>query len=266
MNTLIVVGAGGSRELDMPTGYQLMQRIIQSIEKNDEYTTDNGQGQFQDPVNQFLYLRGMPTGGAHEEKNKQFYETNLIPFRESLRNWLSTGRSLDAFLNSENVNEVGKQFGKFAIAYYILGQEEWLLRENLYAHRDNWLRFFLEQHLLPIKDDLQSGKCSVKIITFNYDRNIEHFLYTFLRHVEPRIPGWEKSVGFDKAKSIIDRFDIQHVYNPLAPLEWQNHDSEFIHFGERNNNKQALAYASRAVQLIGENGAGRVPGEKITHI
>lgn len=187
MKTLIIVGAGGSCELDMPTGYSLNQRIIQAIDRNADYVLGNGQGQFLDPVNLFFHQRGMPTANREDQdRNKQFFERSLVPFREALRSWVSTGKSLDAFLNTENVNEDGKQFGKFAIAYYILGQEEWLMRENLYSFRDNWIRNFLERHLLPIKHDLRSGKCPVRILTFNYDRNIEHFLYTFLRHTEPR--------------------------------------------------------------------------------
>jgi hypothetical protein len=55
--------------------------------------------------------------------------------------------------------------------------------------RDDWIRSFLERHLLPIKDDLRSGKYLAQIITFIYDRNIEHFLYTFLRQTKPLVPG-----------------------------------------------------------------------------
>lgn len=267
MNTLIIVGAGGSRELDMPTGCALTQLIIQAIDTNSDYVFRNGQGQFLDPINQFLRLRGWPTDTWEDAKrNKQFFEQSLLPFKEALQSWVMTERSLDAFLNNGNVDEDWKQFGKFAIAYYILGQEEWLMRENLYSFRDNWIRSFLDEHLRPIKIDLRTGKCPARIITFNYDRNIEHFLYTFLRQTESPIPGREKSVGFDEAGSIIERWGIVHVYNPLAPLEWQTHNEQFIRYGERNNDKNSLALASEAIQLIGENGGGRVPDDKITHI
>ncbi len=251
----------------MPTGYSLTHRIIEAVDRNAEYVFGNGQGQFLDPVNQFLYLQSMPTASREDqERNKHFFERSLVPFREALRSWLLKGKSLDAFLNSENANEDGRQFGKFAIAYYILGQEEWLVRENLYSFRDNWIRNFLERHLLSIKYDLRSSKYPAQIVTFNYDRNIEHFFYTFLRHTEPRIPGWEESTGLDEAESIIDRWGIVHVYNPLAPLEWQAHKGQFIRFGERNNDKNSLTLASGAIQLIGDDSAGRLSNEKITHL
>jgi hypothetical protein len=260
-NVILVVGAGASHELDMPTGYELVERIIKSIDYNPKYRFGNGEGEFLDPVNQFLHIKGIKCDTIQEqEQNKLFFEYSLVPFREALKVWASSRRSLDAFLNQGDLHEIGQQFGKFAIAYHILGQEEWLMRENLYSFHDNWIRHFIEMHLAPIKKELGDEQFTITIITFNYDRIIEHFLYMFLRHTpNPFFSGQESC-------AIVDRFRIIHVYNKLADLEWQNPEGDYIRFGERNNDKGALTYASGAIQLIGETGIGRVNEEKKTRI
>jgi len=249
---VIVVGAGANRELDLPTGYELIHRIISEIGYNPTYQFKKT-GQFQDPVNQFFQVIGRKTDTMQEEaENDLLFKQHLLPFREALSAWAATHQSLDAFLNQGNINEIGRQFGKFAIAYYILGQEEWLMRENLYALHDNWIRSFIEKYLQPIKDALRDGPCTITIITFNYDRIIEHFLYLFLRHTPGPVYSGEES------RAIVERFGIVHVYNNLADLEWQQPGGKSIRFGERNNDKGALTQASGAIQLIGEQGIGRV--------
>lgn len=264
---VLVVGAGASHELDFPTGYDLINRIIENIDFNHNYSFGNGEGQFLDMVNQFLNAIGKKSETQEEnEQNKIFFQTTLLPIKEELRVWANENKSLDAFLNRDGNDILVKEFGKFAIAYYIIGQEEWLIRENLYAFRSNWLREFIERHLQPAKAKFCSGEMKVRIITFNYDRIIEHFLYNFLRHTDPGITGFDRESGSDQSKSIVENLGIIHVYNKIADLEWENTSSNFIRFGERNDNKSHLTNASSMIQLIAESGLGRVSSEKISEI
>jgi hypothetical protein len=261
-NIVLVVGAGASYELDVPTGKELIGKIIQNIDFNPEYNFGNGKGQFLDLVNQFLNFIGKPSDtDAANRRNRVFFEKSLIPFKSELQKWAESNRGLDAFLNQRTDNDI-KQFGKFAIAYYILGQEEWLMRQGLFVFKENWLRYFLLRHLAPIKETLRVGEVNIRIITFNYDRIIEHFLYNFLRHFgQPIIPGFDQSIDNDESKSIVDLFGIIHVYDKLAKLEWEDREGQIIRFGERNNNEVNLSMGSQAIRLIAETGIGRVSEE-----
>jgi len=262
-NIVLVVAAGASRELEIPTGGELLLEIISGINYNQNYSSSNGEGRFLDPVNQFFNM----IGSNDMAVNILCFEQELIPFREELRACAKNGKSLDAFLNQNGRSDILKKFGKFAIAYYIIGYEAKIKNENLYGFRENWIRYFLEKHLQPVKKDLRDGRVKIKIITFNYDRAIEHFLYYFLRYTpNPEIPGFEPAKGTDESRSIVDRFAVIHVYSKLADLDWQNPGEETIRFGERNNDKGSLSAASSAIKLIAETGIGRVTEETKTQI
>jgi hypothetical protein len=265
MNSIVlIVGAGASREFEVPTGRELIEKIVGDIRKNPEYQPGNGQGEYGDLVNQyFVYTGRDPLTEESRSRNRAVFESSIVDFREKLKSWSKSGRSIDVFLIEHEAKEEFKAFGKLAIAYYIMGSEEWLMRENLFAFRENWLRPFLEKYL-PHVDDIRENRLKLTIITFNYDRIIEHFLYNFLRHyLNPRLPGWEEKERTDKARELVDKFSILHVYDKLAELDWQNRrPGESIRFGERNNDKERLGNASGRIQLIAEGGMGRVSEER----
>lgn len=263
-NILLVIGAGASYELSMPLGQGLITRIAESIDYNPNFRPENGEGQFSDLINQFFEFKGIGSSSkAQNEQNKLLFDRDLHALKKGLEKWAEQGKSLDSFLNQPDTQPLAKEFGKFAIAYYIIGQEEWLMRENLYAFKDNWMRHFINIHLQPIKKDLLKMKIPVSIITFNYDRIIEHFLYNFLRHTEPKSNGWISEAGTDESRDIVEGFKIIHVYEKLADLEWQSRGSGSIRFGERNNDKGSLTIATSAVRLIAETGSGRIANQKV---
>jgi hypothetical protein len=265
---VLVLGAGASRELGFPTGWELMDRILREISLNDRYEFGNGQGQFSDLVNQFLTVSGKRTETREDQvRNLAFFKQSLLPIRSAMEAWMNRGKGLDAFLNQNGEDGLPKQFGKFAISYYIMGQEEWLMRENLYAFNRNWLRELLERHFQPMKEEVRKGEIKVKLIIFNYDRVVEHFFYNFLRHAPaPVIPGFDNRLMTDESKDIVDSFGNLHVYNKIADLEWQNRAGKSIRFGERNNDRPGLQAASETVRLVAEPGLGRVSDQMINEI
>jgi hypothetical protein len=259
---VLIVGAGASQELDVLTGNGLVREIVQNIDYNPNYIEGGNEGQFKDLINQFLNLLGKKSDTEIERsENRLFVNTYLIPFKEDLRRWSEDNKSLDSYLNQNSIEDVCKYFGKFCIAYYIIGCEEWLMRENLYSFSENWFRYFFEIHLAPIKKELSEGKVPVQIITFNYDRIIENFLYNFLRHTpNPVVEGWNGG-DLDPSKMFVEKFEIIHVYGKLADLEWENRKEPNIRFAERNNIGSHLALASGSIKIIAETGPGRISEE-----
>lgn len=265
-NIVLIVGAGASSEFCVPTGSGLINEIVKNIGVNPNYRADNKEGEFKDLVNQyFVYADREPITEEIRTENRRLFNEVLIDFKEKLKPWGEKGGSIDTFLKNHSDKTEYEDFGKFAIAYYIIGSEEWLMRENLYAFKKNWFRVFLENHFNPGLRDLIEEKIKLKIITFNYDRIIEHFVYNFLRHsTVPPVPGWNEEDGSDKSREIAKKLGIIHVYNKLAYLEWEDRLGESIRFGERNNDKGHLTYASQRIRLIAETGKSRISEDKVT--
>jgi hypothetical protein len=61
------------------------------------------------------------------------------------------------------------------------------------------------------------AKIPVSFVTFNYDRSLEHFLYTYL------LGNFADAVPSDVV-NVIGRLPIIHVYGSLGPLPWQDAD------------------------------------------
>ncbi len=89
------------------------------------------------------------------------------------------------------------------------------------------------------KDDYgQFAENRITFVTFNYDRSLEHFLYTSLLHSF-------EGIDEQKTKKELGRRPVIHVYGKPAPLSW-----------ERDDGQGTVPYASQiddfaAVDLLG---------------
>ncbi len=61
-------------------------------------------------------------------------------------------------------------------------------------------------------------------ITFNYDRSLEHFLFTNFLDISKQISESDKIEAIKKIK-------IFHVYGKLADLFWQNAENKVLNYG-----------------------------------
>lgn len=216
--TVFVVGAGACKPYGFPTGAELRNNIISSfgeqgrihnIFKDDRDLSDNEKHM----KKTFLESCG--------EFSSNFDESNIS--------------SIDKYLSINRTDQNLVRIGKMAIVYEILKAEiDHLKSRKKKYHKQHWLYFLYNSKMtdeITIQEDYRKfSDNNVCFITFNYDRMLEHFLYTSLRKTF-------LCTSQETIKDVLDKIDIIHVYGKIAPLDWQ--EKEGLPFG---NHKQEPTY------------------------
>ena len=178
--TTLVLGAGASQPYGFPLGYELFDDICG-------------------------FLRPATTA-TNEKKSLQaagFEISRLEEFRsELLRSGL---RSVDAFLEGRaDLIAVGKA----AIACSLISKE---IPENVVecpASKNNWYAYLWSRLRTLNPADLPRNRLS--IITFNYDRSLEYFLYNAISATYNR--------GDSEVRPLLDTIPIVHLHGQLGLL------------------------------------------------
>jgi hypothetical protein len=207
--TVLILGAGASVPYGYPSGYQLYEAIYNNLLNSSNL--------------KYGILRDL-----------NFNENDIIKFRTDLH--YSSKGSVDAFLEwrPEYI-----EIGKAAIAIELIGYEN---TEKLFDDKNtqHWYRY-LYNKLNASFDEFDKNKIS--FITFNYDRSLEHYLFTALRH----------SYGkpLDECSAKIKNIPIIHVHGILGYLPWQGNPSRGYHYGMGELDKIKESYSF--IKIIHEN-------------
>lgn len=189
VNTVLILGAGASHDFGFPLGDELKNRVI-SILSNQGFQRDlkNGYG----------------TRIGIEYWAKGFVDA------------LSKDKALtiDRFLAKSDDSH--RRLGKIAIAKVILDCENDKL---LFQNENSWYkRLYSIIHDYPNVEKLEANQLSV--ITFNYDRSLEHFLYEQLTNdYRPQ----QKDKILDQLKKI----PIVHIHGRVNMLPWEDSQKGF---------------------------------------
>jgi hypothetical protein len=81
------------------------------------------------------------------------------------------------------------------------------------------------------KKDIEARLRTIGVITFNYDRSIEHFLHHALRRYYKESADW--------AASVLKALDIYHPYGRVGSLSWMEGDGA-VNFGDEPHPPQLL--------------------------
>ncbi len=177
--TTLILGAGSSCAFGFPTGEGLRQLIISYRDRRD-VCTHIGFGR--DVVRRFI---------------DSFSRSQL--------------NSIDAFLGR---NVADAEVGKGLVAFALLEREnEAKLFEDI---GDHWYRYMLNElvNSVSVWEDLDLSWLSV--VTFNYERSLEHFLTVSLGEIFDRGP--------DEVASKLKQLQIVHVYGSLGALHGDDVD------------------------------------------
>jgi hypothetical protein len=187
--TLLIVGAGASVPYGYPTGKTLRDELCTYSKLTDLHTKDM----------------------VHEYGVKFFCQ----------HFYASQSYSIDAFLAKRGKDEIGnysgswssqtygtyENCGKLAIAHRLTQRE---ISENLIVSPDDhWL-----QYLWNMMNDVPKNefkKNNLKIISFNYDRVIEHYFQNVIEH--------DYGVSHNEAAELRNSIEIVHVYGTLQSLD-----------------------------------------------
>lgn len=180
--TVFILGSGASAPFGFPLGRSLLLRVVDWIQRRE--------------ANLYQVLAGCGFSDGHMQDFARELEMSMQP-------------SVDAFLeNRPEFLEVGK--ASIAAALIPYEAESNLLRSRSEPH---WYEYLFSR-LGPTRADYEQGELSV--ITFNYDRSFEHFLFLSLR----------ASFGLlgDECKSLLQVVPVVHVYGQLGALDYISPD------------------------------------------
>ncbi len=187
---LLILGAGASMPYGFPSGQKLKEDVLLYLD-------------FDSSPNWYHKLEQL---GYKREAVEEFF----IALNYSERN------SVDEFL--EYRTEF-LEIGKIAMTLALYPCEKGF---NLFNVEPSWYKYFWSK-ISTSFDNFENNKFS--IITFNYDRSIEHYLFTSLKYAY----GKSDEECADKIKKI----SIVHPHGKLGSLPWED--------GEKRKYKPVLA-------------------------
>lgn len=213
-NIVFVLGAGTSAPFGYPTANELTRKICYDLQP--------------------LHIAKLLTT---ENDERVDVEQAIICLRQNFER--SGKQSIDLFLkDSPEYKDLGKQI----IASILLPKEN---EDRLFDRRneDNWYLSFwnMIDHSFENID-----KHNFYFITFNYDRSLEHFLFTALYNSH------SGKISTDKCAEKINSIEIIHAYGCLAPLSWQDSSGGARDYTPKTVSRNDLERSVNNLFLLGE--------------
>jgi hypothetical protein len=220
--TVLVLGAGASCPYGFPTAKELKKRICENFSYPNTPTAR-------------LLGDGDPS--------------RFVEFREA---FLKSGvPSVDAFLERrpEFLN-----VGKLAIAYCLIPYEQEAHLYPPFVDSGDWYEH-LSEKLNASFDEFGDNKLS--IITFNYDRSLEHYLFTSLRSLHGR--------SVDDCLAKLAKVPIIHLYCQLGTIPYPQRGSrEYLPLGgDEKKARDAVLDAAHGITLLHEAASDLVEAGKL---
>jgi hypothetical protein len=225
-STTIVVGAGASCEVGLPSGDGLKQQIVSLLHP--------------DRTNLFGFANDEMKAAAQRTLGDDMgaVEARLAPLMSAadrLRRGLPLAMSIDNFLHAHHGDVEVERLGKLAIAMCILRAER---QSHLFPHvpvsilgsgrepppavpalsRDelatSWYPAFVQLLTSQVqRHDVDAAFANIRFVIFNYDRCLEHYLWMALQ-------AYFAIDGHDAAR-VLGEVEFIHPYGSLGALPWQ---------------------------------------------
>ncbi|MBB4345178.1 hypothetical protein [Rhizobium leguminosarum] len=236
-NTVFIVGAGASTEVGLPTGYELKKKIIEALSFSSKGFNKNE--------------IGAALVDIYNQRSDSLDINRYFKAATDISRAMHGALSIDNFLATHRADEDILLMGKLAIASVIL-EEEGRSKIQLDANGDMllekaesyWMNTFCKlMSEEVVRGDFAALFHDVSIITFNYDRCIEHFLPHYL----------ETYFLIDKvqAHKLASTLSVIHPYGRVGGYPSRSGSAPTIPFGSHKN-PQHLAAAANQVQTFGE--------------
>jgi hypothetical protein len=215
--TTLILGAGSSQHYGFPSARDLKADICE------QFSNENS------PAVKLLC----------ETPGSDFDHYDFVSFAKALR--LSGQPSADAFLER---NAPFIDIGKTAIAYCLIAYEN---EEKLFPARS--AHHLYEYIFSKLESDIRDfGANKLSIITFNYDRSLEHFLETALCNSN------QTTASTEQVKEAMSSLPILHVYGQLAILPWQiqNPSCDLVRAYRPTQSYPDVLRAARTIKIVSE--------------
>ena len=216
--TLFILGAGASAEVDLPVGDELARRISAMLDVHAGGTHNN----VGETLLAELYNR-------HPLPNKGYHRAAV-----AISDGVRLTRSIDDFLDRHSHDPLIQLVGRTAIVKSILDAESKSAfslhprsRATLDMIEKTWYVKFFRMLGTDLKaQDVRQIFDKVAFVVFNYDRCLEYFLFNALQQVY--------GTSANEAASIISDLHLIHPYGVVAELQTAGGGVPFGYNGELN--------------------------------
>jgi len=268
----LVLGAGASIDCGFPTGRDLIYLIVQeakSAKKGSRSMYFEALDQIIKRVPETERFLNFTQGIPSSERLFEIYASVLEnSYPASIDEFAATNQTrffkeITKLGIAIVLNQFESQANTFEFEESEIGRND--TKTKIKIPKQNWYQQ-LWHHISSGCDNLEQLKNSLsnlRIITFNYDRSLEHFLYCCALNMY-RMFFWD-SFGFEKTDA--DQFDIffkenltiDHVYGQLGQLKWQPNSAEaFFNYGDTLKNHshsssiERLIYIAESIKTLAE--------------
>lgn len=233
---VLVLGAGASKEANLPIGDELKHRIAKCLDfKFDDFGSSLKSGNPE--VMHALQLASRQQNRSHGDINQLFQASRLICGA------MPMAISIDNFIDSHRNDDRVAFCGKLAIAQSILEAEAnsklYVKPGNIYNKPDfkaiekTWFNSFFQ--LLTEnceKENLPARLQDIAVICFNYDRCLEQYLYFALQEYY--------GISADESARLLTSLEIHHPYGKVGALPWMPPSNGNIAYGATPNYQQLI--------------------------
>ena len=231
---LIVVGAGASKEGNLPAGYELKKKIATILDISFEHG-------FKQTTGDYIVCGAIQEAINLDNSNDTNINSHLYAAWR-IRDAMPQAISIDSFIDAHKGDGRLELCGKLAIVRAILeaernsllsfqgfGPNQSLDYESLENTWFNNFMQFLTQNCRV--EQLEERLSSIGLIIFNYDRCIEHFLFYSLQTYY--------GIDSDRAAELIRSLEIYHPYGTVGTLPWYK-GADAVEFGAEPTSRQLL--------------------------
>lgn len=228
MKTVYIIGAGASRELDLPTGEELKSKI--SILLNISFDSSR--------LIKGDRLIEKALSSISTQNSSEF--NKLQSASQLISRALPQAISIDNFIDTHRNKKEVEVCGKLAIVRSILQAEQ---NSKLYniksgsfsAINNTWHNAFFKQITENCThEELPERLTKTTLIIFNYDRCIEHFLHSsFMNYYD---------ITSQDAATLVNSMNIYHVYGQVGYLPWQNRSTSISYGADPDVNDLLKLY------------------------
>ena len=255
--TVFVVGAGASKEVDLPVGRELTKAIALAL----SFRVEHGQLQRGGDGTILDVLRRL--ADREQVLDKRDHPLNAyLHAAWRIRDAMPQSLSIDNFIDSHQDERHVALCGKLAIVQTILQAERasklYVDPSNTYNKidfskvSDTWFARFFERVTEGCgKTAIQARFASITLVVFNYDRCIEHFLHSALQNYYQLKP--------EEATEALSALEVFHPYGTVGDLSWQRPGQLAVGFGAEAH-AGTLGQLAEAIRTFTE-GMGDRTGE-----
>lgn len=220
--TVFIIGAGASKEANLPTGTELKGEIAKLIDFEDDQ--NRGDSRIIEAIHQMV----------RDSKRADELDSYANAARH-ISSALPLAISIDNFIDAHRDDAKIALCGKLAIVRSILNAErrsalfkkddyDFSLGVDFSKIENTWyLSFFQLITENCRKEDLGERFAQISLIIFNYDRCVEHFLFNALKH-------YYKMSG-EETTDLIGHLQKFHPYGKAGDLPWSVGDENRVKFG-----------------------------------